>query len=103
MYRELRALMPAWAHLSLLLGHSLKAVRRQPEAIESYQAALIARPGFGDAYWSLANLKTYRFSDHEIACMRAAETAEINTRRQIEVCTAQFFDAPQPLRFLVPA
>src|SRR4029077_9879258 len=30
---------------------------------------------FGDAYWSLANLKTYRFSQDEIACMRAEEAA----------------------------
>jgi hypothetical protein len=29
----------------------------------------VARPSFGDAYWSLANLKTYRFSDDEIARM----------------------------------
>ena len=34
-----------------------------------------ARPNFGDAYWSLANLKTYRFLDEEIARMRAEETA----------------------------
>jgi hypothetical protein len=33
------------------------------------------RPSFGDAYWSLANLKTYRFADDEIARMRAAEAA----------------------------
>jgi hypothetical protein len=31
------------------------------------------RPSFGDAYWSLANLKTYRFGDEEIAAMRRAE------------------------------
>ena len=33
------------------------------------------RPGFGDAWWSLANLKTYRFSHEEIAQMRAQEGA----------------------------
>ena len=31
------------------------------------------RPSFGDAYWSLANLKTYRFTDDEIARMRSVE------------------------------
>jgi hypothetical protein len=31
------------------------------------------RPSFGDAYWSLANLKTYHFTDEEIAGMRAHE------------------------------
>jgi hypothetical protein len=33
------------------------------------------RPGYGDAYWSLANLKTYRFGDEEIAQMQAAAAA----------------------------
>jgi Sulfotransferase family len=33
------------------------------------------RPSYGDAYWSLANLKTYRFAADEIARMRAAEAA----------------------------
>ena len=38
-----------------------------------YRAAARERPDFGDAYWSLANLKTYRFTDAELECMRAAE------------------------------
>jgi hypothetical protein len=45
------------------------------EATESYQTAVAARPSFGDAYWSLANLKTYRFSPDEITHMLAAEAA----------------------------
>src|SRR6201999_302130 len=40
-----------------------------------YRAAAVVRPGFGDAYWSLANMKTERFSGEEIARMRAAEAA----------------------------
>ena len=47
----------------LWLGHALKTVGRTPEAIDAYRAAAAARPDFGDAYWSLANLKTYRFTD----------------------------------------
>jgi tetratricopeptide (TPR) repeat protein len=62
-------------HLYLLLGNSLKAVGRQQEAVEAYRAALARQPGFGDAYWSLANLKTYRFSDAEIRRMRAATSS----------------------------
>ncbi len=37
------------------------------------------RPDFGEAWWSLANLKTYRFSDEEFARMRAAEAAPTTT------------------------
>ena len=43
-----------------------RAVGRQKEAIESYRMAAAVKPSFGDAYWSLANLKTYRFSENEI-------------------------------------
>ncbi|MEY4574835.1 MAG: hypothetical protein RL251_957, partial [Pseudomonadota bacterium] len=50
------------------------------EAIEAYLAATVDRPDFGDAWWSLANLKTYRFTAESIAVMRerldAADTAE---------------------------
>ncbi len=142
-FRELLDAKPVWAHLHLLLGNSLKAVGRQSEAIQSYRTATAARPDFGDAYWSLANLKTYRFASEEIARMRTHESSsstpvvdrchlcfslgkafedlgeyaqswqyyergnalkraesryhprftEINTQRQIEVCTADFFAA----------
>jgi tetratricopeptide (TPR) repeat protein len=74
-YRRVLAVAPGWVHLYLLLGNSLKAVGRQQEAIDAYQAAATQRPGLGDAYWSLANLKTYRFSDAEIARMRALSAA----------------------------
>jgi len=140
-YRQLLSASPAFSELHVALGHSLKGVGRQMEAIESYHSAAAIRPSFGDAYWSLANLKTYRFSEDEIARMRAAEAApgtqnvdryhlcfalgkayedrheyaeswqfyergnalkraeglydpeitETSTRKQVEVCTAEFF------------
>jgi len=74
-YRELLAASPASADLHVSLGHSLKAVGRKKEATESYQMAAAARPSFGDAWWSLANLKTYSFSQNEIVQMRAEEAA----------------------------
>jgi tetratricopeptide (TPR) repeat protein len=63
------------ADLHLWMGHSLKTTGRQPQAIEEYRAAAAARAEFGEAWWSLANLKTYRFSATEIEGMRAAESA----------------------------
>jgi tetratricopeptide (TPR) repeat protein len=142
-YRGLLDDIPGSWDVPLWTGHALKTIGRTPEAIEAYRAAAAARPNFGDAYWSLANLKTYRFSDAEIARMRAeeaspttgledryhlcfalgkaledrAETAEswlyyergnalkrsesrhrpevfeTNTRKQIEVCTRDFFQS----------
>ena len=63
----------AAADLLLSIGHSHKTLGQRPEAIEAYHKAIAIRPNFGDAYWSLANLKTYRFSDEDIDRLRRAE------------------------------
>jgi tetratricopeptide (TPR) repeat protein len=75
LYRALLtdATQPADLHLSI--AHSLKTLGRRDEAIAEYRAAATARPGYGDVYWSLANLKTYWFEDAELAQMHAAESA----------------------------
>src|SRR6516164_8775798 len=75
LYRALLpgALQPAELHLSI--AHSMKTLGQQTPAIAEYHAAAAAREGFGDAWWSLANLKTYRFSDAELEQMRVAEAA----------------------------
>ena len=52
-------------------GHALKTAGRQQEAIAAYRRSITLDPGFGEAYWSLANLKTFRFGEDEIAAMRA--------------------------------
>jgi predicted Zn-dependent protease len=54
---------------SLLYGHLLREVGQQARAIEMYRRALAVRPGSGRAYSSLANLKTFRFSDADRAAM----------------------------------
>jgi tetratricopeptide (TPR) repeat protein len=81
LYRELladasaAAEAPGAADLHLSVAHSLKTLGKRQEAIDAYRAAAAARPQFGDAYWSLANLKTYRFMDDEIARMQTDESA----------------------------
>ena len=72
-YRELLEEAPAAADLHLSIGHGLKTMGRQQDAIEAYRAAASVTPSFGDAYWSLANLKTYRFTPAECDAMRARE------------------------------
>jgi len=75
LYRELLtgATQPADLHLSI--AHSLKTLGHRDEAVTEYRAAAAARPGYGDVYWSLANLKTYRFQDSELTQMYAAESS----------------------------
>lgn len=58
------------ADLNLWLGHALKTEARTAEAIDAYMTATANRPDFGDAWWSLANLKTYRFSAESIAILK---------------------------------
>ena len=70
---ELREETPSNPTVHLAIGHAQKTIGRQPEAIESYRRAAAVKPNFGDAYWSLANLKTYRFSEQEIERMRSEE------------------------------
>ena len=74
-YRAMLDQAPASWDVPLWMGHALKTVGQLPQAIDAYRAAAAARPDFGDAYWSLANLKTYRFTAEEIARMRAEEAS----------------------------
>jgi predicted Zn-dependent protease len=53
-------------------GHSLKTARRQDESIAAYRHAITLQPTLGEAYWSLANLKTFRFSDADLESIRSA-------------------------------
>lgn len=53
----------------LVLGHALKTIGDQDEAIEAYRRCAAVKPDFGEVYWSLANLKTYRFEADEIKQM----------------------------------
>ncbi|MEP6883715.1 MAG: sulfotransferase [Gammaproteobacteria bacterium] len=79
LYRQLLADAPGAipaSELHLSIAHSLKSMGRQAEAIDAYREAAAVRLNFGDAYWSLANLKTYRFTDDEISRMRVQEAAE---------------------------
>jgi tetratricopeptide (TPR) repeat protein len=72
LYRELLLGSPVDAEAYLSIGHAQKTLGQSAAAIASYQQAAACRADFGDAYWSLANLKTYRFSDAELAQMQSA-------------------------------
>lgn len=51
-------------------GHSLKTAGRQNESVEAYEESIRLAPNLGEAFWSLANLKTYRFTGAQLAAMR---------------------------------
>ncbi len=74
-YEHRAAETPNNPGVHLTMGHALKTIGRLPDAIAAYSRAHEVRADFGDAYWSLANLKTYRFSGEQIAKMRVLEDA----------------------------
>ena len=62
---------PADADALAGMGHVLKTIGQQDEAIASYRECIRYNPNHGEAYWSLANLKTFRFGDDEVAEMES--------------------------------
>ncbi len=72
-YRARAEQVPNNPSIHLTLGHALKTTGAQAAAIEAYTRAYSIKPDFGDAYWSLANLKTYQFDTKQIAAMREIE------------------------------
>jgi tetratricopeptide (TPR) repeat protein len=88
-YRQLAEEAPEAADLHLSIGHALKTLGRQQEAIGAYWEAARVNPSFGDAYWSLANLKTYRFADGDVERMRAQEArGDIGLADRYHLCFA---------------
>ena len=52
-------------------GHAYKTSGHYDEAVASYRAAVASQPRYGDAWYSLANLKVYTFDDGELEKMHA--------------------------------
>jgi len=71
LYEQLLREYPTHPRIWLSYAHTLKTEGRQEEAIRAYRRSIELDPAFGEAWWSLANLKTYRFSAEDIAAMRA--------------------------------
>jgi len=70
LYEKLLQQYPSQPKLWLSYGHALKTAGRQADAVSAYRNAWRLEPTFGDACWSLANLKTFRFDPADIAAMR---------------------------------
>lgn len=88
-YQQLLEANTEQPSLHLLLGHALKAQGNLPSAIAAYQNAYFQRPDFGDAYWSLANTKTYDFNDTEIQNMhKQVEQNEVGIDDKIHMLFA---------------
>ena len=68
-YRTLMRQQPGNPLHPLSLGHVYKSDGEVGKAVTLYRQAYRIKPDFGDAYWSLANTKSHRFTDEEISRM----------------------------------
>lgn len=72
LYERLLREVPDQPKLWMSYGHALKTVGRRAEGETAYRRSLDLQPSFGEAWWSLANLKTFRFTDDDVAAMEKA-------------------------------
>ncbi len=72
LYEHILAAQPNQPQALMSLGHALKTVGRQAESIAAYRRAIALDPALGEAWWSLANLKTVRFDAADIVVMNAS-------------------------------
>lgn len=85
-YQKALKLNPEIANVHHGYGHVLKTLGEQDAALEAYREAVRLRPQFGEAYWSMANLKVLRFDDHEIEAMLAQlEGSELSVSADIHI------------------
>jgi len=86
LYGRLAAEYPRQPRLWLNYGHVLKTCGRLPEALQAYRNCINLAPHVGDAWFTLANLKTFRFSEADIDTMQRVlqrQDAPVNDRLQL--------------------
>lgn len=88
LYKNLLDTNSEQAGLWLLLGHAYKAAGSLEKAVNAYQRAYTTQSDFGDAYWSLANTKTYSFTEAEIQNMQTQVSQAVSTEDKVHFCFA---------------
>jgi len=71
-YESVLRQYPEQPKLWMSYGHALRTTGKVTESIAAYRRALSMEPTLGEVWWSLANLKTFRFSDADVRAMREA-------------------------------
>ena len=69
MYEQVLERAPNQPRVLLTYGHMLKTVGKLDASIDAYRRSIAVNPALGEAWWSLANLKTVRFTGDDIAAM----------------------------------
>jgi len=64
-------LSPDKASVLCIMAHHLKTIGRQDDAVAAYRRSIAEKADHAEAYWSLANLKTFRFTEDEVQAMQS--------------------------------
>ena len=78
-FRKAIEFMPKAAGFHMGYGHVMKTLGDQPTSLAAYREAIRLRPDFGEVYWSMANLKIFKFED-DSRLARPTRTENITTR-----------------------
>ena len=72
LYEDVLERTPRQPRVLLSYGHMLKTIGRQAAGIDAYRRAIKLQPTLGEAWWSLANLKTVKFDQRDLGAMHEA-------------------------------
>ena len=89
LYEEVLVDQPKQDQTLLSLGHAYKTLGNLEKSVDAYRRVYQLRPDFGDAFWSLANTKTYRFTEQEVQHMLDYEAQpSTSTNDRVHLCFA---------------
>mgnify|MGYP001169385275 FL=1 len=89
LYAQLAKKAPSDHLIPISQGHIFNAIGERENAVAAFQRCIQLKPAHGDSYWSLANTKSYRFDDDEIASMQKIEESEaLSTLDRVQICFA---------------
>ena len=83
LYEELAIEAPDNSALWMSYGNALKTVGRTEDAVAAVRRAIAIEPTCGEAYWTLANFKSFRFTDRDVAAMRKALRGELRSADRV--------------------
>jgi tetratricopeptide (TPR) repeat protein len=72
LFQQVLARLPEDAITLTSVGHAEKTRGNYDASVAAYHRALASQPTHGEAFYSLANLKVYKFSESEVTAMREA-------------------------------
>ncbi len=89
LYAQLAKNAPTDHLIPISQGHIFNAIGERENAVAAFQRCIQLKPAHGDSYWSLANTKSYRFDDDEIASMQKIEESDaLSTLDRVQICFA---------------